>query len=57
LFAQSVLAAQWSLSAHFGQAGLPLIPAPPQSLSVSLPFFTRSEQLGVWQMFDTQTPL
>src|SRR5689334_1845720 len=31
--------------------------SPPQSVSVSLPFLTRSEQLGVWQMFETQTPL
>jgi hypothetical protein len=28
---------------HFGQP-------PPQSTSVSLPFFTRSMQLGAWQL-------
>jgi hypothetical protein len=31
--------------------------APPQSMALSVPFLTRSEQLGVWQMFDTHTPL
>lgn len=30
---------------------------PPQSMSVSLPFLTTSEQLGSWQMLAMHTPL
>jgi hypothetical protein len=30
---------------------------PPQSMSVSFPFLTRSVQLGDWQMLPMQTPL
>ena len=31
--------------------------APPQSMSVSLPFFTPSLQVGAWQVPPEQTPL
>jgi hypothetical protein len=46
-------AATWQalVSAHFAQ------PVPPQSTSVSVPFFTRSAQLGAWQVPPAQTPL
>src|SRR5262245_3265565 len=30
---------------------------PPQSMSVSVPFFTPSTQVGAWQMFPVHTPL
>jgi hypothetical protein len=30
---------------------------PPQSPSVSFPFFTRSLHVGAWQTFAMQTPL
>jgi hypothetical protein len=38
------------LTGHFGQK------APPQSVSVSVPFFTRSVHFGAWQV-TLQTPL
>src|SRR6185436_10325523 len=42
--AQSALTVQTWLKPHFGQE------PPPQSTSVSVPFFTLSEQLGAWHV-------
>jgi hypothetical protein len=48
---QSAATAHVPLVGHFGQV------PPPQSTSVSAPFFTLSVQLADWQMLPTQTPL
>jgi hypothetical protein len=48
---QSEPATQMPLVGHFGHA------PPPQSTSVSVPFFTVSVQLDDWQMLPTHTPL
>ena len=48
---QSVAAAQWARSGHLGQA------PPPQSRSVSGPFFTVSVHEGTWHTWFSQTPL
>jgi hypothetical protein len=48
---QSVARAQDALAPHLGHV------PPPQSTSVSAPFFTTSEQLGAWQMLLMHTPL
>jgi hypothetical protein len=48
---QSVGCVQALLGAHAGQVG------PPQSVSVSLPFFTPSKQLEGWQTEPVQTLL
>jgi hypothetical protein len=49
--AQSVPARQALPSAHVGQ------PPPPQSTSVSVPFFTVSEHVAAWQTRPVHTPL
>jgi hypothetical protein len=48
---QSVAAEHIWFTTQSGQEG------PPQSTSVSLPFFMPSVQVGFWQMLPTQTPL
>jgi hypothetical protein len=48
---QSLATAQALVSAHLAQV------PPPQSTSVSRPFFTTSEQLASWQMLVMHTPV
>src|SRR5262249_36981346 len=52
--AQSAALLQTLPTAHFGHAAAPLKPLPPQSWSVSLPFFTVSLQVGSVQVPDLQ---
>jgi hypothetical protein len=50
---QSIPAWHVRLVSQRGQVWL----APPQSMSVSSPFFTTSEQVGIWQREPAHTPL